>query len=127
MKTMKLILTAVLALAMVGGIHAQSKNNEAEVTFSVSLHCEACKKKVTNSIPHEKGVKDLKADLAKSEVWVKFDSKKTDKEKLQKAIEKLGFTVTELVAETKDQKHAGCKAATETGLCPKTGKKCGGH
>ena len=125
MKTMKFILTAVLALTIVGGIHAQKKNNESEVTFTVSLHCGGCQKKVENSLPHEQGVKDMKVDLTKKEVWIKFDSQKTDKEKLQKAIEKLGFTAKEVVVEVKDQKVATDPDAG----CPKAaGKKCcGGH
>ncbi|MCL2097348.1 MAG: cation transporter [Bacteroidales bacterium] len=111
MKKMGIImLTAVLSLGICGKVYAQNKNNEVEVTFTVNLHCEQCKKKVMNSLPHEKGVKDMKADVAKQEVWIKFDSKKTDKEKLQKAIEKLGFTATEVILEAKAQGHAGCAA-----------------
>jgi len=127
-KTMNIILTAVLSLAMVSGIHAQSKNNEAEVTFSVSVDCDGCKKKIMNSIPHEKGVKDMKVDLAKKEVWIKFDSEKTDKATLQKAIEKLHFTVTEIipvVKETQQETTSGCAAtckSAQTGCCKKTAK-----
>jgi len=116
--TMNIILTAVLSLAMISGLQAQSNKNEAEVTFSVSVDCDHCKKKVMNSIPHERGVKDLKVDLAKKEVWIKFDSRRTDKAKLQKALEKLDFTVTEITPEMK--KASGCKSAG-------CSKKCGGH
>jgi len=128
-KTMNIILTAVLSLAMVSGIHAQSKNNEVEVTFSVSVDCDGCKKKIMNSIPHKKGVKDMKVDLVKKEVWIKFDSEKTDKATLQKAIEKLHFTVTEIVpkAEMTSQQPASSCAATcksvQTGSCTKTAKQ----
>jgi copper chaperone CopZ len=124
MKTVNIILTMVLSLAMLSGIHAQNKNNEAEVTFNVSMDCDHCKKKIMNSIPHEKGVTDMKVDLVKKEVWIKFDSKKTDKAKLQKAVEKLGYTVTEVVSVEKKQQDvaADCKAEHEG--CQ---KKCGGH
>jgi len=131
MKKLRFILTAVLALTIVGGIHAQNKSKEVEVTFNVSLHCEQCKKKVMNNIPYEKGVKDMKADLAKKEVWIKFDSQKTDKEKLQKAIEKLGYTVTEVVAEAKTaQQQTGAACATpcksgHTDDCAHAAKKSG--
>ena len=82
-----------------------------------------------NSIPHEKGVKDLKVDLPKKEVWIKFDTQKTDKVKLQKAIEKLGYTVTEVIPEAKEQKQApACKhsescSKKEAACCKKTEKK----
>ena len=127
-KTMGVIFfTTVLSLAIFGKMHAQSKNNEVEVTFSVSVDCDHCKKKIMNSIPHAKGVKDLKVDIAKKEVWIKFDSKKTDKEKLQKAIEKLDFTVTEVVPKAKEQAASGCKATCKSTSCAsKTAvKKCG--
>jgi copper chaperone CopZ len=123
MKTLNIILTAVLSLAIVSGVHAQSKKNEAEVTFKVSVDCDHCKKKIMNSIPHEKGVKDLKVDISKQEGWVKFDDRRTDKAKLQKAIEKLNFTVTEIAPETTaKQQSASCEGAHEG--CQ---KKCGGH
>lgn len=101
MKAIKFIITAMLSLTMVGGVQAQDKKKDAEVTFSVNMNCEHCKKKIMSNIPHEKGVTDMKADLPKNEVWIKYNPGKTDKEKLQKAIEKLGYTATEVVPEDK--------------------------
>ena len=128
MKKLHFILTAVLALTIVGGIHAQNKNNETEVTFSVNMHCEQCKKKIMNSLPFEKGVMDMKVDVAKKEAWIKFDSKQTDKEKLQKAFEKLGYTVTEVDVKAKAQLKVdgGCKTpckSAHTDGCVKADKK----
>ncbi len=108
MKTLRFILTTVLSLALFSGIQAQDKQDnkkkDNEVTFSVSMDCDHCKKKILNNIPYEKGVTDMKVDLPKKEVWVKFNPKKTDKEKLQKAIEKLGYTVSEVVPEEQEAK-----------------------
>jgi copper chaperone CopZ len=95
MKTVKIILSAVLMTFITFGAQAQNKKSEAEVTFNVSMDCGKCKKKIENNISYEKGVTDMKVKLNDKQVWIKYNTKKTDKEKLQKAIEKLGYTVSE--------------------------------
>ena len=49
--------------------------------------------KVRENLPFEKGVKDLKVTLADKTVWVKYSPKKTTKEQLAAAINKLGYQV----------------------------------
>lgn len=73
----------------------EKKNTKEEVVFDVSLHCDNCKKKMEKNLPFEKGVKNLKVDMDSKTVLVQYDSKKTDKNKLQKAIEKLGYEAKE--------------------------------
>ena len=77
------------------------KSNEAEVTFSVNIDCPNCQKKVEAKLPFEKGVKDMKVDLEKHEVWVLYQTDKTDKEKLIAAIKKIGYEATETTSEVK--------------------------
>jgi copper chaperone CopZ len=77
----------------------QLKENEAEVTFSVNVDCNNCKKKIENSMPHEKGVVDMKASVKDRQVWIKYRSDRTNKDLLRKAIEKLGYSAVE---KTKD-------------------------
>ena len=111
-----IILATIMSLGICSKMYAQNKNNETEVTFSVNVHCDQCKKKIMNSLPFEKGVIDMKVDVAKKEAWIKFDSKKTDKEKLQKAFEKLGYTVTEVDVNAKAQQKAnsGCSPSCKS-------------
>ncbi|MDR2449439.1 MAG: heavy-metal-associated domain-containing protein [Prevotellaceae bacterium] len=105
MKTIKMMLAAVLITAVGFGAQAQDKKQDrkgtVEITFSVNLHCDHCKKKIESNIPFEKGVTDLKVDLDNKQVYIKYDAKKTDREKLQKAIEKLGYTAAEVTPGTK--------------------------
>ncbi|MEN6619671.1 MAG: heavy metal-associated domain-containing protein [Rikenellaceae bacterium] len=77
---------------------AQDKKNkkEAQVTFSVEIDCPNCVKKLEAKLPHEEGVKDLKVDLATKTVWFKFQKDKTSKEKLAKALDKLGYPAKEV-------------------------------
>jgi copper chaperone CopZ len=113
MKTIKMMLAAVLMTAVSFGAQAQDKkqdkNGTVEITFSVNMHCDHCKKKIESNIPFEKGVTDLKVNLDNKQVFIKYDAKKTDKEKLQKAIEKLGYTATEVTPETKDKAQTEVK------------------
>lgn len=73
----------------------EKKDNKEQVVFDVSLHCENCKKKMEKNLPFEKGVNNLKVDLNNKTVMVQYNPQKTDKQKLQKAIEKLGYEAKE--------------------------------
>lgn len=70
-----------------------SKGELMTVVYSVGMHCDNCKKKIESNIAFEKGVKDLKVDLASKTVTVTYRTDKTDSEKLLNAIKKLGYTV----------------------------------
>ncbi|MDR2358451.1 MAG: heavy-metal-associated domain-containing protein [Prevotellaceae bacterium] len=100
MKTITIIFCSLFLFAAAGYGQAPSKlkKNEAEVTFIVNMSCHHCKKKIENAIPHEKGVLDMKVTLDTKEVWIKFNTTKTDREKLVKAFEKLGYTAKEAEA-----------------------------
>jgi len=97
MKVVQIILAAVFLLGTVT-VSAQdkTKNKEESVVFSVNLHCHNCEQKVKKNIPYEKGVKDLTTNLEKQLVTIKYQTDKTDKAKLKKSIEKLGFTCEEV-------------------------------
>lgn len=96
MKTfIKILVASVLAMALfTTSVEAQNKKS-AEVTFLTSIDCPNCAKKLEAKLPFEKGVKDLKIDVAKKTVWFMYNPKKTTKEKLAAAIVKLGFTAVE--------------------------------
>jgi len=98
MKVVQIILAVVFLLGTVT-VSAQDKkknNKEELVVFSVSMDCHNCEQKVKKNIPYEKGVKDLTTDLDKKLVTIKYQTDKTDKAKLKKSIEKLGFTCEEV-------------------------------
>ncbi len=74
---------------------AKKKGEIKDVTFHVHLHCENCVKKVQENIAFEKGVKGLEVSLENQTVAIKYDAAKTSEEILKKAIEKLGYPVSE--------------------------------
>ena len=98
MKTAKFFLAAVVFLLATNVVFAQDKkqdNKDAEVVFTVNMHCNNCEQRIKKNIP-TKGVKDLTTDLEKQLVTIKYEPAKTDKDKLKKAIEKLGYTCQEV-------------------------------
>ncbi len=73
----------------------KKKGEIKDVTFNVHLHCANCVKKVEENIAFEKGVKGLEVSLENQTVAIKYDAAKTSEEILKKAIEKLGYPVSE--------------------------------
>lgn len=106
MKKMTLFLCSLLIAAGSAWAQNDAKKATAEITFAVSVHCDNCKKKIENSLPHEKGVKDLKVSVEEKTVWVQFDPIQTNVATLRTAIEKNGFEVTVKASETKADKPA---------------------
>ena len=93
MKTKQFLMTLLLGifcLSLSTASHAQTQRraNEAEVTFSVDIDCPNCQKKVEAKLPFERGVKDMKVDLEKQEIWILYQTDRTDKKKLADAIKK---------------------------------------
>ena len=98
---MKKFITILLAVMTIGAFTAGAKNEKkksptiAEVTFVTTIDCKNCVKKVEANLPFEDGIKDMKVDLPSKTVWIKYDTSRTNVEKLAKAIEKLGYKTIE--------------------------------
>jgi len=93
------IIFAVVFLLGIQTVSAQVKKEATKdetVVFSVNIDCHSCEQKIVKNIPYERGVKDVDTNLEKQLVTIKFQSGRTDKNKLKKSIEKLGFTCEEV-------------------------------
>ena len=96
---MKHIILIIMALATTLTASADSKKkaqNVQTVTFSVSMHCENCQKKIEGTVGWEKGVKDLKTDLDKKLVVIRYDTRKITRQQLLGKIQELGYEVVEI-------------------------------
>lgn len=103
-----MLIVSVMLLALTDTV--AQKKGEKTVVFNATLHCASCKAKLEKNIPFEKGVKDLKVDLEKKTVTITFREDKNTEENLRKAIEKLGFQVTnETPAATPASSKECCK------------------
>jgi copper chaperone CopZ len=89
-KIIMLCLMAVIGFG-VSDAMAQKKSDAALKTtvFMTDVDCETCAKKIDNSIPFQKGVKEVKVDVPTRKVTVTFDTTKTNEEALIKAFKKI--------------------------------------
>lgn len=127
MNTIKLMIVTLCMVIGASALSAQTKKDtkEAEVTFKTSIECHSCEQKIKKNIPFEKGVKDVSVNVEKKEVTIKYRTDKTDKEKLQKAIEKLGYTCEEItpISTTAALSKPSCCAHTSSDAKPCTAQK----
>ena len=87
---MKKIIALFAILSMVAGVAIAAPKVKAEkkiatVVFTTDLDCHHCAQKVLNTIPYEKGIKDVQVDVKTKSVTVKFDAAKNSVESLTKA------------------------------------------
>ena len=89
----KIIALCLVALLGIGLVEAQAPKKGGKVTtttvFMTNLDCQGCAKKITDTIPYEKGVKDVQVDVDTKTVTVTFDPSKTNNEALVKAFAKV--------------------------------------
>ena len=93
---MKKIIALFAMLAMVVGVSTAAPKVEKKsvtVVFTTDLDCHHCAQKVMNSIPYEKGIKDVVVDVPTKTVTVKFDVAKNSIEGLTKAFESIKVKV----------------------------------
>ena len=93
---MKKIITLLVALVAIAGIAVAAPKAEkkiATVVFTTNLDCHHCAEKVMNTIPFEKGIKDVQTDVKTKTITVKFDEAKNSIEGLTKAFESIKVKV----------------------------------
>lgn len=88
-----LLLAATLAFFGLLSLNAnaQNANKTEKVTLECNVHCHSCKAKIMQQLPYEKGVKDVKVDVAKKEIEIEFKSDKNTTDDLIKALKKMGY------------------------------------
>lgn len=93
---MKKIIALFAMLALVAGVAVAAPKAEKKivtVVFTTDIDCAHCSQKVYNSIPYEKGIKDVVVNVQKKTVLVKFDEAKNNIESLTKAFENIKVKV----------------------------------
>ena len=95
---MKKIMMILAMLAVGAGVATADPKQKAEkkiatVVFTTDLDCHHCAQKVLNTIPYEKGIKDVQVDVPTKTVTVKFDEAKNSVELLTKAFESIKVKV----------------------------------
>ncbi|MBR3792922.1 MAG: cation transporter [Alistipes sp.] len=88
----KIIMICLMAVIGFGVSDAMAQKKQVELkttVFQTDVDCENCAKKVDNSIPYQKGVKEVKVDVSTQTVTVTYDVAKTNDEALLKAFKKV--------------------------------------
>ncbi len=89
----KIIMLCLLAVMGFGVADAMAQKKGATpvktTVFLTDVDCETCAKKIDNSIPFQKGVKEVKVDLPSRTVTVTYDATKSSDEALVKAFKKI--------------------------------------
>lgn len=88
----KIIMFCLMAVIGFGASDAMAQKKQVDLkttVFQTDVDCENCAKKVDNSIPYQKGVKEVKVDVSTQTVTVTYDKAKTNDEALLKAFKKV--------------------------------------
>ena len=93
MKKLMMILVALATIAGVATAAPKAEKKIVTVVFTTDIDCAHCSQKVYNSIPYEKGIKDVVVNVQKKTVLVKFDAAKNNIESLTKAFESIKVKV----------------------------------
>ncbi len=86
MRTLMMVLSIALAL----GVQAQNKKQDT-LQVQTSAVCDMCKETIESEMIYEKGVKAVTLDLQANVVHVAYDPRKTDPDRIRKAITMLGY------------------------------------
>ena len=89
-KIIMLCLLAVMGFGIAEAVAQKKSDAQFKTTvFVTDVDCETCAKKIDNSLPFQKGVKEVKVDVPTRKVTVTFDTTKTNEEALIKAFKKI--------------------------------------
>ena len=97
--TMKQVFGILFLLGlMVGSLQAQSTQ---EVKIKTSAVCGMCKRAIEKDMAFEKGIKKAELDVKSQILTVAYDPKKTNPEKIRKAVSKVGYDADNVPAQPK--------------------------
>ncbi len=71
----------------------KAKKEMVTASFRTDIDCESCVTKIMNVLPYQKGVKDVKIDLASKNIRVVYDCEKNNEEALVQCLAKLDVNV----------------------------------
>ena len=76
-KIIMLCLLAVMGFGVADAVAQKKSDAQFKTTvFLTDVDCETCAKKIDNSLPYQKGVKEVKVDVSTRKVTVTYDATK---------------------------------------------------
>lgn len=112
---MKRNMRMAIALMMMAMMTLPVSAKVKTAKFNVNGRCARCGQRIETAAKAVDGVQIAQWDEVSKEMVVTFDSKKTSKKDIQKAIVAIGFTAGKMKPETgKETKHdPNCKGGTD--------------
>ncbi len=112
-KSVIILLLFVLGSTALTAQDAESKFEKVEI--QTSAICGMCKDRLEKNLAFEKGVKSVSLDEETKIITIEFRKGKNDKEKLKKAITKIGYDADDLLADQKahDKLPACCQKGND--------------
>jgi copper chaperone CopZ len=108
MKKLSLLLLISFLFALTTNAQTKTVQNKKEdikeIKIKAAFHCPNGKAQIETGLAKEAGVKSVVADLDSKVVTVKYDAAITDKNKINAAIEKIGYTTEFTPADKKINK-----------------------
>ncbi len=98
--SLSLLLTSLVVSEAAAQKKEQTKKDE-QVCYAVNIDCGACQARIEESLPYERGIKDLDVNLEGNTVTVRYNPTKTDSLTIKKSLEKLDFQVERIAEASK--------------------------
>jgi len=125
MKVTKYVVTGMLILFFLAGlrqVNAGMTTKSETLKMKVEMFCANCQAKIQTGLSKADGVEKVVADLPTKTVTITYNPEKTNKEKLVKVVEDLGYR-TEFTAKDAKIGHECSEKGEKKGDCS---KKCTG-
>lgn len=97
--SMSLLLLLIFPVALLAQEKKKSKTDKVEI--QTSAICGMCKDRLEKNLAFEKGVKSVSLDDETKIITIEYKRGKNDKEKLKKAISKIGYDADDVPADEK--------------------------
>lgn len=94
MKRIFIVMVAII-FATTFNISAEQQTAPVTTTFTANITCQNCVNRITKALSQERGVRDLRINLATRTVAVTYRPDRITKGQVSKKISDLGFNVEE--------------------------------
>ncbi len=89
MKKKNIIIVIVFLLVTIGSFAQEKKITE--IKLSCDIECQKCANKIKHQLAFTKGVKYIETNIEKQTVTIKYRTNKTDKNKILKSLQEIGY------------------------------------
>ncbi|HKL03800.1 MAG TPA: cation transporter [Cryomorphaceae bacterium] len=106
---MKKVALLIALLAVV--LNTSGKGNTEEIILKSSIVCEMCKETIEKGLAYTSGIKVVRVDVEKNEIYIKYNSSKITLEKIKDEINEMGYVAGDQKPTRKEYEglHHCCK------------------